>query len=205
MKKIISLMIILVMVLGLATTSFADSPNSDNLSPQELEEFYGAMLQAASNTQIEKAGTTTIPVEYNGLSGTVTIEEKAAPNEEFLVGTEAQQWFVDIPDGDRVITTTLDADAVLGGELLLKSYYTMMNDGTRIDVTDTYANMSPPVGYTDGGTDSYITEDLSDRFSVTGVYTMLALNEVPMTINSYQQARLIGDSAISLDYWKNVE
>lgn len=194
MKKSISIMLIVILVLGMTTISFAKSKESKTLTPEEIIELYDVMLEAASNTVIEKAGVTTIYVEHNGLTGTVTIEEEAQYPNEFEIMPSSIYYFYNIPDGSRVITTTLNAASGLGGDLILKSYYTMKNNGTAIDVTDTDAILIPPIGYTNGGTSSYIVSDQSKYFKTSGIYTIVHLKFLRSCFT-----RLKKDS---LAYWK---
>jgi len=202
MKKILSLVLVLVLSFGMVTSSFADSLTKTS-SPEEIDEFIEVMLRQASNTEIKKAGVTEVFVEHKGLTGKVTIEEEALMD---MPSTRSTVIYDNIPDGSRVITTTLKADVLLGGEMILKSYYDMKYNGTYIDATDTDESFSPPLGYTNGGTSSYIAIQAADGsyFKTVGSYTMLAVDIAPLTIKVIHSVTLIGDGEIRLNYYKEL-
>lgn len=206
-KKTFSVLLIFTLIMGMSASAFANKSRAvlmNDISIEEYDELITLMLESASNVAIEEKTSINIPVKSGRLSGTVTIkEEPLLDNNRGIVPYDSKVYH-DIPDGKRVITTTLKADKILGGEMVLKSYYTMKNKGTAITATSTKASFSPPKGYTNGGTSSYITTNTSKRFVTKGSYTMKLGSKIPLTIRVVNDAQLIPttSSHIILSYYR---
>lgn len=207
MKKIFSVLLVFTLIMGMSSSTFANKSKAvltNDVSIEEYEELINLMLETASDVAIQEKTNIDIPVKSGRLSGTVTIKEEPLLDNNRGIVPYASKVYHDIPDGKRVITTTLKADKILGGEMVLKSYYTMKNKGTAITVTSTKASFSPPKGYTNGGTSSYITTNTSKRFVTKGSYTMKLGNSIPLTIRVVNDAQLIPNTSshILLSYYR---
>jgi len=201
-KKLLSLSLTLVLLISMGSTVFADESKPvlpNNVTIEEYDKLISDMLKAAGDITIDRDTTISIPVQSGRLSGTVIIEEKPDLEQITKSGTEL---FEGIPDGKRVITTTLKADKLLGGEMVLKSHYTMKNKGMEIAVTETSASFSPPRGYTDAGTTSYIVSSDSHYFMTKGSYTMKLGDSIPLTIRVVHEVTWLAEGTISLSYYK---
>lgn len=173
----------------------------NNVTMEEYEKLFSDMINVVGDIEINKDTTISIPVKSGRLSGTVIIEEK--PDIEQQPGVTPFQIFDGIPDGARTITTTFKADTFLGGELVLKSNYTMKNNGMAITVTSTSEALSPPIGYTNGGTTSYIVKSESLYFMTKGSYTML-LAGLPLTMRVVHEVTWLTKGTISLSAYKEI-
>ncbi|MCR3955591.1 MAG: hypothetical protein NUK57_04785 [Gudongella sp.] len=204
MKKTLSLLLVLLLMMGMSTIAFADESKSasiNNVSIEEYNELISDMFKAAANVKIKGDTTIYIPVQSGKFNGVVIIKDEPVFEQQSQVVRGGSEIFDGIPDGNRRITTTLKADPILGGEMVLKSYYTMKNNGTAIDVTSTNESFSPPLGYTNAGTSSYIAVDRSDYFKTKGSYTMKAADLIPITKRAVHEVELWGAGVILLTYY----
>ncbi|SNS41126.1 hypothetical protein SAMN05446037_1009131 [Anaerovirgula multivorans] len=202
MKKVLCFIIFALLIMP-TSVAFAEASPEAIIEIDQIEMLFDAMINEANNANIELCSDQyiEIPVSIGDLSGVVIIEDKAIEDEFTLSGTD----YHDIVDGDRVNTTTLKADKLLGGEMILRVYYTASNEVTHLNATSTSEDFSPPVGYTNDGTSSWVHKNQETIIGGTGSYTMKALGAYPLTIKVKTEISLTSTpGTIQVNYWKEV-
>jgi hypothetical protein len=174
MKKIISLIIVLTLLFSM--TSFAYSETNDH--SEEIDEIFNQAIITLNNNSdrinyleqgISEFDFTTV----SNYKCSVEVKIEKIPS---VYSRSNDSIVYEVDDGSYINTTTVKFDPLLGGEMVLKFYYAVSEDVTKLTATDTEAHASAPIGYGLETVDSWITdyegEGIGGKISATGTYTI---------------------------------